>query len=172
MTPTATAGPRQPVDPLTPAAIVAATTPEDRALLDACSKQAFRADDVQAAIHAHDQVAFATAYGTAMTTAISDVDDPAAVVRLAELHGDEAFGAGLTNLVWDNLALLLRSERQAVPASAVDSASVAAKAFLPGPRAGSVSGSAAAPVSPASTSTLPRSRPQPRPLSRHGRELH
>ncbi|PWU52775.1 helicase [Micromonospora sp. S4605] len=152
-TPTVAAGQHQPADPLTPAEIVAATTPEDRALLDACSKQAFRADDVQAAIHAHDQVAFATAYGTAMTTAISEVDDPAAVVRLAELHGDESFRTGLTNLVWDNLAPLLRSERQAVPASAVDSASVAAKAFLPVPRAASTSGPAAAPVSPAPTST-------------------
>ena len=75
------------------------------------------------------------------------------MARLAELHGDEAFRAGLTNLVWDKLAPLLRAERQAVPASPVDSASVAAKAFLPVPRAASTSGPAAAPVSPAPTST-------------------
>ncbi|MEV5763625.1 hypothetical protein AB0L34_03465 [Micromonospora sp. NPDC052213] len=43
---------------MAPAEIVAATTQEDRALLDACSMQAFRVDDVQAAIHARDRVAF------------------------------------------------------------------------------------------------------------------
>ncbi|MFG3423420.1 helicase-related protein [Micromonospora sp. NPDC048063] len=149
VTPTAAAEQHQPADPLTPAEIVAATTPEDRALLDACSKQAFRVDDVQAAIHAHDQVAFATAYASAMTTAISEVDNPDAVVRLAELHGDEAFRTGLTNLVWEKLTPPLRAERQAVPTATVDSASVAAKAFLPAPRAASTNVSAAAPISPA-----------------------
>ncbi|MEV5763624.1 hypothetical protein AB0L34_03460, partial [Micromonospora sp. NPDC052213] len=65
-----------------------------------------------------------------MTTAISEVDNPDAVVRLAELHGDEAFRTGLTNLLWDKLAPLLRAERQGATGSAVDSASVAAEAFL------------------------------------------
>ncbi|TDB74111.1 hypothetical protein [Micromonospora sp. KC721] len=41
----------------------------------ACSKRAFPID-AQAAIHAHDQVAFTTAYDAAMTTAISEMDDP------------------------------------------------------------------------------------------------
>ena len=62
-----------------------------------------------------------------MTTTISHADYPAAVMRLAELHGDEAFRAGLTNLVWDKLTQPLRAERQAVPTAAVDSTSVAAK---------------------------------------------
>lgn len=136
------------VTPLAPAAIIAATTPADRALLDTCTQQALRVDAVQAAARADDQTAFSTTFAAAMTTAIAQLDDPADVVRLADLHGDQAFREGLTNLVWDKLTPIPAAERRAVPSATVDAASVAAKAFLPTPRA-STGVSAAAPISPA-----------------------
>lgn len=138
------------VAPMSPEAIVAATTPTDRALLDACSKQALRVDQVQAAVHTGDEIAFTAAFAAAMTAAIGQLDNPSDVVRLAELHGDEAFRAGLANLVWDKLAPLPRAEqRGALAAGPVDAAAVAAKAFVPLARTGSPSASAAAPPPPA-----------------------
>ncbi|TYB95259.1 hypothetical protein FXF53_25120 [Micromonospora sp. WP24] len=133
------------ISPLAPAAIVAATTPADRALLDACTQQSLRVDAVQAAARAGDQTAFSATFAAAMTTAIAQLDDPADVVRLADLHGDQAFRQGLTNLVWDKLTPRPAEPLQSgIGARPVHAAAVAATAFVPATGAG-----AAAPVLPA-----------------------
>ncbi|WP_165942567.1 helicase-related protein [Micromonospora sp. KC721] len=120
----------QAVSPMTPAAIVAATTQADRALLDACTRQAVRVDHVQAAARSGDEAAFATAFTTAMTTAIGQLDDPADVERLSELHGNEAFRGGMAQLVWSKLTPLPRVEQGTVSESRpADAAAVAATAF-------------------------------------------
>ncbi|WP_433458506.1 hypothetical protein [Micromonospora sp. CA-248212] len=139
------------IRPLASAAIVAATTPADRALLDACTQQALRVDAVQAAARAGDQTAFSATFAAAMTTAIAQLGDSADVVRLADLHADQAFRRGLANLVRDKLTPTPAAEHQAAPSATVDAASVAAKAFLPAPRAASTGASAAASISPAPT---------------------
>ncbi|WP_327029887.1 hypothetical protein OG989_05625 [Micromonospora sp. NBC_01740] len=120
----------QPVSPMTPAAIVAATTQADRALLDACTRQAVRVDHVQTAARSGDEAAFAAAFTTAMTTAIGQLDDPADVERLTELHGNEAFRDGLAQLVWSKLTPLPHVDQDTVPDSRpADAAAVAATAF-------------------------------------------
>ncbi|RAO03070.1 helicase [Micromonospora noduli] len=125
----------QVVDPLAPAAIVAATTQHDRALLDACGKEAVRVDQVQAAARAGDEAAFGPAFAAAMTTAIGQLDDPADVARLADLHGDEAFRAGLAHLVWTKLIPVPTSQARVSDSRTADAAAVAATAFVPITRA-------------------------------------
>ncbi|MFG1892121.1 helicase-related protein [Micromonospora sp. NPDC049051] len=120
----------QPVDPMTPAAIVAATTRADRALLDACTRQAVRVDQVQAAARAGDEAAFTAAFATAMATTIGQLDDPADVGRLTELHGNDAFRDGLAQLVWSKLTPLAGVDQDTVPDSRpADAAAVVATAF-------------------------------------------
>ncbi|MEU0156977.1 hypothetical protein [Micromonospora fulviviridis] len=135
------------ISPLAPAAIVAATTPADRALLDACTQQALRVDAVQAAAHAGDQTAFSATFAAAITTTIAQLDDPADVVRLADLHGDQAFRQGLTNLVWDKLTPQPADPQSGASTRPVNAAAVAATAFVP------ANAAAPAPVSPAPATT-------------------
>ncbi|WP_433121983.1 DEAD/DEAH box helicase family protein [Micromonospora sp. CA-246542] len=148
--PTVAANQQQAATPLTPAEIVAATTQQDRALLDACSAQAVRAEQVQAAARAGDEAAFGAAFGAALTTAIGQLDDPADVVRLVELHGNEAFRAGLTNLVWTKLTPRQPGGSGEATSRPATAAAVAATAFVPaGQTTSSTAATTAAPVSPA-----------------------
>ncbi|MFG1892119.1 hypothetical protein ACGFIR_30165 [Micromonospora sp. NPDC049051] len=65
-----------------------------------------------------------------MTAAIGQLDDPADVERLTELHGNEAFRGGMAQLVWSKLTPLSRVEQGTVPGSRpADAAAVAATAF-------------------------------------------
>ncbi|MEU8048096.1 hypothetical protein AB0B71_28615 [Micromonospora echinofusca] len=144
------------MSPMTPAAIVAATTQADRALLDACTRQAVRVDHVQAAARSGNEAAFTAAFTTAMTAAIGQLDDPADVGRLTELHDNEAFRGGMAQLVWSKLTPLPRIDQGAVPDSRpADAAAVAATAFPPAttavPTAASTRSAASAVHRPAPT---------------------
>jgi N12 class adenine-specific DNA methylase len=152
--PTVAANQHQAATPLTPAAILAATTQEDRALLDACTRQAVRVEQVQAAARNGDEAAlsaaFSAAFSAALTTAIGQLDNPADVVRLVELHGDEAFRTGLTNLVWTKLTPRQPGHPGESTSRPATAAAVAATAFVAsGHTASSASATTAAPVSPA-----------------------
>ncbi|GAA2224127.1 helicase-related protein [Micromonospora olivasterospora] len=136
------------ISPLEPAAIIAVTTPADRSLLDACTRQALRVDAVQAAARAGDETAFTATFASAMTSAIGQLDDAGDVARLADLHGDQAFRQGLTKLVWSKLTPRRAEPPCSADARPVNAAAVAATAFMPATGSG-----AAAPVSPAPTTT-------------------
>ncbi|RBJ08628.1 hypothetical protein DRA43_06110 [Micromonospora provocatoris] len=83
-----------------------------------------------------------------MTTAIGQLDDPADVVRLADLHSDQAFRQGLTNLVWDKLAPRRADPQTGATTRPVDAAAVAATAFVPSAGAGALTPDSPAPATP------------------------
>lgn len=107
--------------------VVAATTQQDGRLLDACSAQAARAEQVQAARPCRRRGPFSAA----MTTAIGRIDNPADVVRLVELHTDEAFQTGLTNLVRTKLTPRQPGQPGRSTSRPATAAAVAATAFVP-----------------------------------------
>ncbi len=146
--------PHEPAPPMTADDIVAATTATDRALLNGFTKHALQVDVVQQAVLADDPAAFDTTFTTAIAAAISDFSPPDQVTNLAELHTDPAFRAGLTTLVWTQIAPAMRTELQnQQPAEQpTAAAAVAAQAFLSGGRGSGVTPSVA-PTSPAHTAT-------------------
>jgi hypothetical protein len=89
------------------------------------------------------------AFAAEMTTSIFDLDDPADVRRLADLHADPSFRAGLTALIWEDVAPKAATgpDTTAGPdGGSAAAAAVAAQAFVPSrPQ----STTAAAPTSPA-----------------------
>lgn len=145
------AAPRDPAPPMTPDEIVAATTAADRALLNRCTQVALQGNAVQQAVRDDNPAAFDTAFHTALGTAISDASPPDQVPNLSTLHADPVFRAGLTTLVWTQIAPAMRAEQRTQPpaeqptTAAAAAAAVAAQAFLP---AGAGAASSVAPTSP------------------------
>lgn len=150
----ATPAPGDPAPRMTPDDIVAATTAADRALLDGFTKRALQVNVVLQAVLDDDPAVFDTTFNTAIAAAISDFPLPDQVTTLAALHADPAFRAGLTALVWTQIAPAMRTELHKQP-SAEQPAAVAAQAFLPtSPSSGAAP--SVAPNSPAPAHTAGR----------------